>query len=767
MSTIFEASKLRDDVLPTELDIYKHYLYLSSVKGAAGDWKQNTSISTKVQCVRDDVAVLWNRSGIPHDCGGRLGEKRVMNLVNKCKAMNKVAIERRHEKFGDELNVLFDAAICKHFDFESCSCEIQDKVPLTWRVFLDDQRGPRALQGVLSTRTLTLRTAKHKDREDQEATEVLRYRVEELGREERDRNERKRKSQEDIDTLLNRVPIQSEDIQEGVSESDIVESDPSDESDWEDLEEDEQVVRKSRIYNTLPLKNFARECDRYGVSDRAGAKIGNGLMKDLGIVDKDNMDKLICPNRLRRERRKWGAKLEEEKDQVVHPHGVYTDGKKVPTLVRKTALTKVQVPGGRGRGAYRTVITTSNKLVVEDHYPVLAEPGGDYVTHMTPENGTGLALANEIVSVVKERSIDIKVLGCDGCSVNTGKNIGAIRLVEILLGKVVQHCVCGLHLNELLFWHILSDSDSVTKGPDSLSGPTGSTLHLNIWEEPVVTFLALEGKVLELPAEVVKDLSRDQHLGYRYAHAIQSGKMPDDLVSQVIGPLVSSRWNTTANRVMCKYTRTRKPTKGLIRLTQVVLNLYYPGWFQYKCYPHIQDGARNYFFLLELTKDLKEKDKLIAQKVLQDNAHWPHSENILISMLADQREEVRRRAVLLIMKARREFKIEEHPRQFTKPEVNFKAANYFDMIDFEVEPCTEPPLTMDMDLDTIMGAFREPLILPPYPSNTQGVERMVRVVTEVASKKAGFTARHRMILQLLQSRNMVPRFNTKSDDAIV
>ena len=88
MSTIFEASKLRDDVLPTELDIYKHYLYLSSVNGAAGDWKQNTSISTKVQCVRDDVAVLWNRSGIPHDCGGRLGEKRVMNLVNKCKAMN-------------------------------------------------------------------------------------------------------------------------------------------------------------------------------------------------------------------------------------------------------------------------------------------------------------------------------------------------------------------------------------------------------------------------------------------------------------------------------------------------------------------------------------------------------------------------------------------------------------------------------------------------------------------------------------------------------
>ena len=95
---------------------------------------------------------------------------------------------------------------------------------------------------------------------------------------------------------------------------------------------------------------------------------------------------------------------------------------------------------------------------------------------------------------------------------------------------------------------------------------------------------------------------------------------------------------------MCKYTRTRRPSKGLIRLIQVVLNLYYPGWFQFKCHPHIQDGAKNYFTLVELTRDLREQDMLIAQKVLQDNAHWPHHENIGITMLSDRREEVRRRA---------------------------------------------------------------------------------------------------------------------------
>ena len=66
------------------------------------------------------------------------------------------------------------------------------------------------------------------------------------------------------------------------------------------------------------------------------------------------------------------------------------------------------MPGGRGRAAYRTVSSTSNRLVVEDHYPVVAEPSGKYVTHITPEDGTGLALAKEIVAVIRERKANIR-----------------------------------------------------------------------------------------------------------------------------------------------------------------------------------------------------------------------------------------------------------------------------------------------------------------------------------------------------------------------
>ena len=80
----------------------------------------------------------------------------------------------------------------------------------------------------------------------------------------------------------------------------------------------------------------------------------------------------------------------------------------------------------------------------------------------------------------------------------------------------------------------------------------------NIWEEPVVAFLPISGEVHELPDYVVKDLSRDQKLGYRYAHALQSGVMPDDLVGQAIGPMITSRWNTAAVRVMCKNQKTNQ-----------------------------------------------------------------------------------------------------------------------------------------------------------------------------------------------------------------
>ena len=161
----------------------------------------------------------------------------------------------------------------------------------------------------------------------------------------------------------------------------------------------------------------------------------------------------------------------------------------MPTLVHEIQDTKVAVPGGRGRGATRVVTTTSNQVKIQDHYPVVSEPGGEYVTHVTPTEGTGHCLSQELAAVIRERAIKAKVIGTDGCPVNIGIHNGAIRLLEVEIGGTLQWVICGLHLNELLWWHILSDTDGVTSGPERLKGPIGSTLHEDLWQLPVVPLL--------------------------------------------------------------------------------------------------------------------------------------------------------------------------------------------------------------------------------------------------------------------------------------
>ena len=244
------------------------------------------------------------------------------------------------------------------------------------------------------------------------------------------------------------------------------------------------------------------------------------MLVDYGIVTENDSVNLIGPSKVKRGRVRHGKKQASEHADKELPHGLYTDGKRAPTLVRQIWDTTVAVPGGRGRGANRVITSMSNQMKIEDHFPVVGEPGGQYITHVTPADGTGRTLPQELAAAIRERGMQVKVVGMDGCFTNTGVNNGAIKLLEVEIGGTVQWVICGLHLNELLWWHILSDTDGVTKGPEKLSGPIGSTLHEDLWLLPVVAFSPIPGKVPELPEEVVRQMSRDQQLAYRYCWAV-------------------------------------------------------------------------------------------------------------------------------------------------------------------------------------------------------------------------------------------------------
>ena len=142
-----------------------------------------------------------------------------------------------------------------------------------------------------------------------------------------------------------------------------------------------------------------------------------------------------------------------------------------------------------------------------------------------------------------------------------------------------------------------------------------------------------------LPNSVLATSYRDQKLACRWGNGIQSGEISDNLAGQTIGPLVHSRWLTRAVRTLARYARTKNPSKKFVRIVWFIVNFYLPAWFQVKSKPHIQDGARHLQFMLELSRDLCQEDQETVQKVMQDNGHFAHPENVAISCLSDNREE--------------------------------------------------------------------------------------------------------------------------------
>ena len=193
------------------------------------------------------------------------------------------------------------------------------------------------------------------------------------------------------------------------------------------------------------------------------------------------------------------------------------------------------------------------------------------------------------------------------------------------------------------------------------------------------------------------------------------------------------------------------------------LNLYFCGWFRFRYHSHIQDGSRNFYFLIEQSRVLQQEDTVTAQKVLQDNAYWAHPENIIVSMMGDEDQEVRVKAVDWVRRARLEFNPEDPPRQFVPPMVDFSATHYTKMVDWEQVECTEPPLTRDMSEADLDEVVEKPWRFPDYPNHTQQVEAAVRVVSDAATKRADHTARDNLIHQLFESRAEVQSFNHKKD----
>ena len=257
----------------------------------------------------------------------------------------------------------------------------------------------------------------------------------------------------------------------------------------------------------------------------------------------------LCPSKIGRMFDKYGKKLASEQNEKIVC--LMFDGRKDQTLC-STNITENTLKGS----------------IKEEHISIISEPGSVYQDHITPNSGKASDIASELYGFIDKRNSEenLIVIGADGTAVNTGANNGAIRLLELKIGRPLQWAICQLHLNELPFRHLFVFLDGATTGPNSYKGPIGLAINNDLRQRPIVKFKEMKGRIHKLPQEVVQNFTGDQRYFYDMCLAIRKGfPLNEALANRSPGKLCESRWLTKANRIMRLYVSTLNPSDSLRR----------------------------------------------------------------------------------------------------------------------------------------------------------------------------------------------------------
>ncbi|KAL4104290.1 hypothetical protein QTP88_019593 [Uroleucon formosanum] len=393
-------------------------------------------------------------------------------------------------------------------------------------------------------------------------------------------------------------------------------------------------------HDKLELPALALACDRTGISDRTAATIASAILQDVGIIKTDDKQHVIDRMKIRRERHKKRQDLKIQTDR--QPKSLYFDGRKDHTFINQKTDDKYYC----------------NKIT-EEHIKLIREPGSRFMGHCTPVNGTAISIKNSIISYLKTNDIctsKLSVIGCDGTVVNTGSEGGVIRLIEEQLNKPLQWVICQLHANELPLRHLFQHLDGKTSGPHGFSGALGKQLE-NCHKLPVKKFKPIKGNMLFL--ETAIDLSTDQKYLFDICVSIINGECSIDLARTNPGKQAHSRWLTTANRILRLYISTETLEKNLVTLTEFILKV-----------QNISGKPFNF-------QDTYQK---IIDPVIQRNAYFGVPENILLSMLVDDRMCIRELAIQKIFNLR--LSKATRVRIFKVPLLNFDASDYTELVDW-------------------------------------------------------------------------------------
>jgi len=98
--------------------------------------------------------------------------------------------------------------------------------------------------------------------------------------------------------------------------------------------------------------------------------------------------------------------------------------------------------------------------------------------------------------------------------------------------------------------------------------------------------------------------------------------------------------------------------------------------------------------------------------------------------------------------------------------VNFQANSYVELITWENIEVSDPPAFCGIATEEIIKCIADGVAVSwalPFPCHNQSVERCIKLVTEASNSVCGEMEREGFIRSRLESRKILPVFNTKSD----
>lgn len=262
------------------------------------------------------------------------------------------------------------------------------------------------------------------------------------------------------------------------------------------------------------------------------------------------------------------------------------------------------------------------------------------------------------------------------------------------------------------------------------------------------------------------ELSTDVKYLYQIAKAISNGIVPVDLANIKPGPIAHSRWLTKASRLLRLYVTTNTPSTNLKTLAVYIITVYVPMYFNVKFYNSVVYGSALLLKFIRWTRYLQPNLRNIVDGVIQNNSYYAHPENILLTMLFDDRKAIRDRAIKKILHYREKLYDPTKLRVYKKYILNFDATDYVNMVDMNNDDILfEPAFTRQIPYDHLVEYLdfdEPPLADPQIPMHIQGTERHVQLLTSV-SKRVIEKNREGVMAVTLESRKKTPRMESKKD----